>query len=653
MSARARLAKLVLLASLALACAPPAPPPVPKTPPAPTPIAAPTASPLPLEAPPARGGVSCFVGGINAPLFSPADPSLGAAEAPVVLVEFAELQDPFATKAVATLRELHDKYGEDKLRIVWKHDPLPHHARARPAAEAAEVVFQLAGSLAFFRFHDEAFGDGGHLADDSFVRWARIAGVVDLGAFRAAYADKRFAAKIDDDLALAARLGVLGAPAFFVNGVRVEGAQSVEAFSAIIDAELAATAARRDGNTACARATANYEEKRAPEKSADDSGPFRVPIGASPTRGPATALVTIVEFSDFQCPFCKRVEPTIARVLATYGDQVRLVWKDEPLPFHPRAEPAAEVAREALRQRGVAAFWQVHDALFDAQPKLEDDDLLSLARAAKLDSGAVGLAIKNHRHRAAIELDRDLSEDVKASGTPHFFVNGRRLVGAQPFEKFKELIDLELERAKNLVAHGVAPAAVYETLQRDSAAPAGPEQRTVVAAPKAPFKGSANARVVIQEFSDFQCPFCKRVNETLAQIEKEFPGKVKIVWRHMPLAFHPLAMGAAEAAEEVRAQRGNAAFWKMHDLVFQHQSEPEGIARPALERFAAELGCDMTRFRKALDEHVHVPAIEADKKAAADAKIDGTPSFLVNGAFISGAQPIERFRRIVRRALAK
>lgn len=136
----------------------------------------------------------------------------------------------------------------------------------------------------------------------------------------------------------------------------------------------------------------------APKEEVEDEEPvdtavWKVPVGRSPVRGKADAPITIVEFSDFQCPFCKRAEPTIDEVRRTYGDKVRVVWKDEPLPFHPRATPAAELARFAYAKKGQDGFWKVHDALFASQPKLEDsesDDHRERRRARRVQGHGVG-----------------------------------------------------------------------------------------------------------------------------------------------------------------------------------------------------------------------------------------------------------------------
>ena len=167
-----------------------------------------------------------------------------------------------------------------------------------------------------------------------------------------------------------------------------------------------------------------------------------------PARGATTALVTIVEFGSFQCPFTKRAEETLAALRAQYGDKLRFVWKDEPLSSQVRAMPAAELAREARAQKGDAAFWAVHDALFASAPALEDADLEHIAALAGLDARKAMAAVRAHKHEAGIEADLALSDDVHAGGTPSFFINGRHVGGAQPVETFRPILDEEIARAE-------------------------------------------------------------------------------------------------------------------------------------------------------------------------------------------------------------
>src|SRR5262249_29046203 len=138
----------------------------------------------------------------------------------------------------STIKQIQATYGPARVRIVYKHQPLPFHPHARPAAEASVVVFALGGPNAFWHFHDAAFAEQTSLDDEHFERWAVEAGV-NRDAFRDAYASKRFADKVDADIALADRVGANGTPAFRINGVTVAGAQPFEKFEEVINNQLA------------------------------------------------------------------------------------------------------------------------------------------------------------------------------------------------------------------------------------------------------------------------------------------------------------------------------------------------------------------------------------------------------------------------------
>lgn len=591
------------------------------------------------------------------------DPQWGRADAPVTIVEISDFECPFCSRVGPTLKQVKDTY-KDQVRIVWKHNPLPFHNRARPAHEASHTVFALGGNDAFWKFHDLAFQNQRGLTEENFEKWAVESGV-DKAKFKEAYGAKKHAAKVDEDLAMSQKIGASGTPAFRVNGVTISGAQPFDKFKEVIDEQLAEAkklvasgtrpadvyvALTNKNQTAKAEQPQRAQPKAEPE---EDTSVWRVPIFADdPVRGPKDALVTIIEFSDYQCPFCKRVEDTMNQVVQTYGNDVRVIWKDNPLPFHNRAKPAAILGRVAYAKKGDKGFWDAHAAMFASAPKFEDEDLQAVSEKLGLDWATVKSAIDQNRYMDKIDQSMEIANDFQARGTPHFFVNGVRLSGAQPFDKFKSVIDAQLAAAKAVVAKGVPRARVYEEITKDGKQPPPPERKEV-AAPDAssPFKGAANAKVVIQEFSEFQCPFCKRVGPTLSEIEKEYGNRVKIVWRHLPLPFHKEAPLASEASQEAFSQKGNAAFWKFHDKLFEAQGTPDGLQRANLEKIAQEIGLDMDKFKAALDSGKHKAKVEADTKIGNDAGINGTPAFVINGYYLSGAQPPAAFKKLINRAL--
>jgi protein-disulfide isomerase len=587
------------------------------------------------------------------------DPVWGKRDAPVTIVTFSDFQCPFCSRVEPTLDQVKTTYGPDKVRIVWKNQPLPFHDKAKPAAEAAQVVFMLKGSEAFWKFHDTAFKNQQQLSPESYEKWA-VASGVDAAAFKAAMAAHKGAKKVEDDQQIANKAGANGTPAFRINGVELSGAQPFDKFKETIDKELGKAEAKIKSGTPkdkiyVAMTTENAKNAPAKKGEEEEEGEkedtktvWRVPVGNSPIFGKVDAPVTIIEFSDFQCPYCKRVGPTMDKIKSTYGDKVRIVWKHEPLPFHPRAEPAAEVAIEARAQKGDKGFWDAHDKLFESQPKLEDADLEKVAADLGLDVAKVKAAIKDKKHKKEVDADMELGEDVQASGTPHFFVNGRRLVGAQPFEKFQKIIDEEVKKYDDQKGK-VAAKDYYASLMKDAKGAPEPEKKVAPPVPAGnAYKGGKDAKVVIQQWSDYQCPFCSRVEPTVNEVQKTYGDKVKIVWRDKPLPMHPNAPLAAEAGREALKQKGSDGFWKMHKKMFENQQK---LAREDLDGYAKELGLDMDKFKAALDGHVHKAAVDADDKAGTEIGISGTPAFLINGYYISGAQPFPKFKKLIDRAM--
>ena len=172
----------------------------------------------------------------------------------------------------------------------------------------------------------------------------------------------------------------------------------------------------------------------------------KVEAAGRPEKGGKNAPVTIIMFSDYECPFCQRGEQVVDQVMRTYGDRVRLVFRDYPLPMHKDARPAAEAAACANAQ---GKYWPYHDKLFANQQALGEDKLKAYAGEVGLDQAKFDECLAKKPFAAAVDKDVADGAKVGVTGTPAFFVNGRMLSGAQPFEKFKEVIDEELASAKN------------------------------------------------------------------------------------------------------------------------------------------------------------------------------------------------------------
>lgn len=177
----------------------------------------------------------------------------------------------------------------------------------------------------------------------------------------------------------------------------------------------------------------------------------KISLKGKPSKGPENAKVIIVEYSDFQCPFCSRGYQTIEnQVLKEYGNKVRFYYKNLPLPMHPWAEPAA-IASECAQQQKPAAFWTLYSYYFQNQKDINaqnvKDKSLEALKGDNIDAAKFSDCLDNKKTLDVVNADKAEASSVGVNGTPGFIINGRLISGAQPYENFKAVIDDELARA--------------------------------------------------------------------------------------------------------------------------------------------------------------------------------------------------------------
>jgi protein-disulfide isomerase len=465
---------------------------------------------------------------------------------------------------------------------------------------------------------------------------------------------------------MAAAVAALGLSAVSATGCttkRPESHAEPEPLRAVKKPLSASTSAPGEALVSQSSSSARIERSR-PRPSPFEPTVYHVPVSErDPQRGARDALVTVVLFGDFECEFTERALSTLSAVEKKYGPDLRIVWKNRPMNFHDHAYKAATLAMKAFERGGSELFWQASELLFQNRTALAPTDLEGYGQQLGLSAEELRTALDTDPFKAKIDEDKALSLRIAfAPTTPSFAINGRYLRGAQSREIFELLIDEELTKARASLASGTPRDHIYEELTRAGAlAPIEIAPGTLaadakkvhdIAVPKgAPRRGTTDPKVVIQAFSDFECPFCRQVQPTLQQLLTQNEDTVQLVFRNYPLPAHPNAKLAAEAAQEVLAQAGNEKFWAYHDLLFANQAV---LSRVDLERHAQSLDIDMKKFREALDSGRHRATIQADL-AAVDAIGEqvGTPAFLVNGLLIAGAQPIEVFKVAVQRALLR
>jgi protein-disulfide isomerase len=216
---------------------------------------------------------------------------------------------------------------------------------------------------------------------------------------------------------------------------------------------------------------------------ADPGERYQAALGAMPARGPKEAKLTILEFTDYQCPFCRKSQETVEALVAAYPNDIRLQIVHFPLTqIHSHAGLAARATAAAAAQ---GRFWEMHERLFAADGKLSRGDLVRYAEELGLDRAAFEAALDSKEISAAVESDIALATRLGVRGVPAFFINGRKVQGALPLERLKAIVEEELALADSALARGVEPAKLYEEITRQGAAAAVPTdaQPEMVACP--------------------------------------------------------------------------------------------------------------------------------------------------------------------------
>ncbi len=615
-------------------------------------------------------------------------PATGPDDAKVTLVEISDYQCPFCSRAAETVKKVAEKYPKD-VRVIFVNLPLSFHKDARPAAIAAMAAGRQGK---YWPMHEKLFEHQRELNAANYEKWAQELGL-DVARFKADMADAELARHVDVDTAIANGLGVTGTPGFFVNGVRISGAQPIEKFVAAIDEQITrandelatgakihevharawrknspslADNARKwliDGQTPPPAAPPKVEAAKAPAKEpADDKTVWKVELsGDEPVHGPADALVTLVEFTDFQCPFCSKVRPTLKEVEKAYEGKLRLVFKHQPLSFHKNAQVAAEASLCAQKQ---GKFWEMEERLFTNQQTLAREQLPDHAKAVGLDLATFEACLDKQETKAQVAADQAMAEKVTATGTPAFFINGRKISGAQPLDAFRRLVDEELEKAKALVAAGTKPEEVYAKAiaagKQQLPPPRLGEDVYTFDLDGSPVYGNPDAPVKVVVFKDFECPFCGRVGMPIKAAALRHEGKVAVVFKHFPLSnqcnpgmgrdMHP---GACQSTYWSFAALEQGKFHAFEDIIFNNYrtmmprqgdlSVRLAAQAAKLADYAKELGMDVAKADAFVKSRAWEPKLKRDLAEAARAKVQGTPAVYINGRLYNGKMTVDGF----------
>jgi protein-disulfide isomerase len=390
-------------------------------------------------------------------------PAHGPVGAPVTIVAWSDYACGYCNRVQGTLDHLARLYPG---QLRWVHRTLPLDDDNTLGPEAALA----AGAQGrFLPMNDRLYALGGHVDRATVELVARELGL-DMVRFRADLDTRAHRASIAADMAAARALGVTGTPTFFVNGRPVQGNLPLKVFVELVDQELARAGQQHAGYDAlvaggklAADASADALADAANEpRELQRMRLYRVGLGLpGHQRGPDDALVTIVEWSDFQCPFCTKQAAVLAHLREKYGNDVRIIYRHLPMGFHRDAALAAEAAVAAAEQ---GKFWAFHDQVFASAGHLARADLERFAQAAGLDLPRFRAALDDRRYHDAVVAEAASAEALGVDGTPTTFINGAPVDGARDAETMDRLVDAHLARARELVKGGIAAGDLYALL---------------------------------------------------------------------------------------------------------------------------------------------------------------------------------------------
>lgn len=587
-------------------------------------------------------------------------PYKGNLDATVVIEEFSDYQCPYCARwATQTLPSLsQDQLASGEAVLIYYDFPLSSHPQAPLASNAARCAGEQDITY-YWQMHDMLFArtsEWSHNnANVTFVQFGQEIDLPDMASFQSCVENNQYEAEIEADYQLGLSRNVGSTPTFFLNNQILIGAQPLDVFNQAITA-LA------NGQT-----LANQQQQPTANNIAMPT-PVAVPVEAEMVAfaaGDPNAPVQIVEYTDYQCPFCQyHALTTLPQILSEMIDngRVHYVLKDLPLDqLHPNARIASKAARCAGEQE---AYLEMHDALFAQQETWQNQNNLNIkatfnqmAADLSLNTIIFDACLNSSEHDAAIQANVAEAFSYGINSTPTFFVNGYMLRGAQEFDVFTQVVEwAENGELEDQVRASIEAAMAAQQGQQGQQQPQGPTERVDIPTDNAYSVGDANAPITIIEYTDFQCPFCARhFQQTYPQLKEQYidTGIVRYVFKDFPLrSIHPQAQISAEAA---RCAGEQEAYVEMHHILFAKQGEWSGQANinDLFVGYASELGLDADVFRSCLDTGKYQTAVDADFNEARELGLMGTPSFFINGYFFSGTLPLDTFTQVIEQLQAQ
>jgi len=534
----------------------------------------------------------------------------GPVDAPVTMVLFSDFECPYSAEMFFTLKKLQKELGS-QMHVIVKQSPIlethPNAVLAHKAALAAgkQGKYQQMAELLFANQERQERG--------TVMNYARLL-KMDVALFQHDLDSAAVAAALRKDMQESKGFAINQTPSMFINGRLYSGMLSEKTLGDIIK-----QASKTSVATTLAQQTVIPEGENV-----EPALLVRMMTQPSAARGTSASPVTIVEFTDFQCPFCRAAVAPMEELMAKRGANVRWIFRSFPLSFHPDSELANEAALAAGAQ---GKFWEMHDLLFGNQQALKMADLRRYAQGLNLNMTAFDDALAKHRYAAQIAQDRVLGTEAGVDGTPTFFVNGQRMTGARSLVELNQIVDAVMQSPGSTVPGAVIAQAIPKA-----------EHEAVVS-------GRANAPLELVWFTDVRSPLAERQKDLMLALVKRYEGQVRLVYKAFPVAAHEdgrLGSKALLAAHE------QGMFWEMFSALTQRR---DVLKEKDILGLAKGAGLDMPAFTLAMNAEKTDIGVTADMDEATARGIQGAPVVFVNDQRIDGLQREDFYTAVIAKIL--
>ncbi|MFO7736357.1 MAG: thioredoxin domain-containing protein [bacterium] len=403
--------------------------------------------------------------------------------------------------------------------------------------------------------------------------------------------------------------------------------------------------------------TEDSEKKDLPENPYSKADRYNISLAGAPSKGPDNAALTIVNFSDLQCPFSKKTYRLIRSAQKKHPGDIRHVYRHFPLNFHDSALPAARAAAAAYLQ---GKFWEMHDRLIEEELLKPFEYYSGIAEKEGLNLKQFKSDYYSAEVTRIIDHDRAQGARFGVTGTPTLFFNGVRIVGISE-NRFRRLLSRELEKGREIKKNNrdVYAETAGQGAERYIIPKKPPPEIShdifAVPIPKsAHMEGSENAEVTIIFFFDIQCPMSKMTYKIFRKLKERFSGKMRMVYVHNPRSFHIHAEKAARAVEAAEVQ---GKFMDMYEKFFEEQSLWKTLDENAffdyLEKTVKSMDMSFSRFMKDFEGKQVENVLKTHKNTALNAGIRKTPVTFINGRMIPVPGPESVFSKVIKEEFLK